>query len=182
MITLNKDWVISLASLAATLKHWCDCSDSFFEQWWVVCVGHVWPLQHRHWTPAATVWISSIYHSISHPTLDLREICLRRPVLHTPATPGPWLHHTVWPVMRALTHLYVAERTTAGGRAILLPSAQHRATVAPVPPLILTGWRCNCRAGQNTRRSIQVLPAPTLGSGPQTHKLYKLDCPKKRNG
>lgn len=99
-------------------------------------VGHVWPLiRCVDWTPTAAVCVSRIYQSISHPTQDLREICLKRPHLPCCTTPlhqgpgfmilcGQW-----W----ELTHLYVAERATVGGRAILLPSAPHRATVAHCP-------------------------------------------------
>lgn len=66
-----------------------------------------------------------------------------------------------------------------GGRAILLPSAAHRAAVCPLPPLISTGWRCDRRARRGTRRSIQVVPAPTLSPVTQA-RLYKSERAKKK--
>lgn len=95
--------------------------------------ARVWPLiLYLDWTQAATVCISSTYQMISHPTID--QICLKTHISSCTAS----LHQSprfmiFWGQCWELTHLYVTEQATVRRRAILLPSAPHRATVAHCP-------------------------------------------------
>lgn len=132
-------------------------------------------IQQEASSPPATVCISSIYQVISHLTQHLREMCLQRPHLCCYTTQLKQSHgFMIWcDRWWELTHLYVTQCSTVGGRAILLPSAPHRAAVARCRHSFQLAGRCDCWAGGDTRRSIQVLPAPTLSTVTQAH-LYKL--------
>lgn len=135
-------------------------------------------MHHIDSTPAATVCISSIYQSISHLTPDLREIRLKRPprlpCRTTPTTPELWLW---WHCVAAPFVCGWACHARRKGHSSAICSTQSHS--CPLPPLISTGWRCNCWASQDTRRGIQDLPAPTLSPAPWAH-LYKLEEPKKK--
>lgn len=75
-----------------------------------------------------------------------------------------------------LTHLYVAERTTEGGRAILLPSAPHRATVAHCPHWFQLAGGATAepvKTQGGAFRSCQLRPSARL------HKLTCTNCRAK---
>ena len=99
-------------------------------------------------------------------------------MLPDPVLTESWLHGIMWPALRADPFVCCwARHSRRKGHSSAICSTQSHS--CPLPPLISTGWRCNCWASQDTRRSIQVLPAPTLSSVTQAH-LYKLEGQKTR--
>lgn len=109
--------------------------------------------------------------------LKIWEKCVWRdpiPLLYNHTIPEPWL--ILCDQWWEPTHLYVAECATEGGRAILLPSAPHRATVAPID----FHWLEVRLLSQSRHKKEHSGPANSDSQLGYTSSLVQIGKPKSR--